>query len=105
MLLQQTQATTFSRKMLWAVATVGTWGITPTVLQACQKNGVSIALRGFSNSLHIHLEPLEDENEGIFALTLSRPAARNAIGVYLKPPFKVMNCDGTVSLQVVLNCF
>ena len=26
------------------------------------------------------LEPLEDENEGIFSLALTRPAARNAIG-------------------------
>ena len=99
MLLQQTQATTFNTKMLWAVATVGTWGIPSTVLRACQKHGMCVALRGFSNSLHIHLEPLEDENEGIFALTLSRPAARNAIGAYLKPPFKVMTSDGTVSLQ------
>ena len=100
MLLQQTQATTLSTKMLWAVATVGTWGISPTVLRACPKNGMSVALRGFSNGLHIHLEPLEDENEGIFALTLSRPTARNAIGAYWKSPFKVMRCDGRVSLQV-----
>jgi hypothetical protein len=40
----------------------------------------SIRLFGNSGSLHLTLEPLEKENEGIFQMTLTRHEARNAIG-------------------------
>ena len=50
-------------------------------LQEClRRYAVAFTLRRFSDSLHVSLEPLQDENEGIFSLTLSRPSARNAIG-------------------------
>ena len=53
-------------------------------LQEClRRYAVAVTLRRFSDSLHVSLEPLQDENEGIFSLTLSRPSARNAIGVFL----------------------
>ncbi len=31
-------------------------------------------------SLHVNLQPLENENEGIFMLSLTREKAKNAIG-------------------------
>ena len=46
-------------------------------------HGLTITLRRFSGSLHVSLEPLQDENDGIFALSLTRPEARNALGVLL----------------------
>lgn len=53
-------------------------------LQECLRRcAVAVTLRQFSDSLHVSLEPLQDENEGIFSLTLSRPSARNAIGMFL----------------------
>ena len=53
-------------------------------LQECLgRYAVAVTLRRFSDSLHVSLEPLQDENEGIFSLTLSRPSARNAIGMFL----------------------
>ena len=52
-------------------------------LQEClRRYAVAVTLRRFSDSLHVSLEPLQDENEGIFSLTLSRPSARNAIGMF-----------------------
>ncbi|KAK9818229.1 hypothetical protein WJX72_009082 [[Myrmecia] bisecta] len=33
-----------------------------------------------SSSLHVQVEPLDNENEGIFLLSLTRPDAKNAIG-------------------------
>lgn len=40
-------------------------------------------VRSFAGSLHLTLEPLDgQENEGIFQLTLTRPDAKNAIGVH-----------------------
>lgn len=35
---------------------------------------------GDSGSLHMTLEPLDEENEGVFQMTLTRPEAKNAIG-------------------------
>ena len=52
-------------------------------LQEClRRYAVAVTLRRFSDSLHVSLEPLQDENEGIFSLTLTRPSARNAIGMF-----------------------
>ena len=45
------------------------------------------ALSAASGSLHVHLEPLEQQYDGIFALTLSNPKAANAIGTSQEPSF------------------
>jgi len=47
--------------------------------------GLAVTLRRFSDSLHVTLEPLEEENEGIFTLTLNRASSRNAIGAFRVP--------------------
>lgn len=41
-------------------------------------------LRQYGNkgSLHLTMEPLDGQHEGIFQITLTRPEARNAIGTY-----------------------
>lgn len=44
----------------------------------------SIRLYGDKGSLHVTLEPLEEENEGIFQMTLTRHEAKNAIGTMSK---------------------
>jgi len=49
-----------------------------------------VALRHFRDrgSLHLTIEPLDQENEGVFQLTLTRHEAKNAIGT-VEPSFWV----------------
>ena len=49
------------------------------------RRGLLISLQhvrcyGEQGSLHVSLEPLDEEDEGVFQLTLTRPEAKNAIG-------------------------
>ena len=64
--------------------------LTSTVRSALARRGFAFSLKsvrlfGNSGSLHLTLEPLEKENEGIFQMTLTRHEARNAIGELLFP--------------------
>lgn len=64
--------------------------LTSTMRSALARRGFAFSLRsirlfGNSGSLHLTLEPLEKENEGIFQMTLTRHEARNAIGELLFP--------------------
>lgn len=56
------------------------------------KRGFLISLQhvrcyGEQGSLHLSLEPLDEEDEGVFQLTLTRPEAKNAIGKSSCPLF------------------
>lgn len=63
--------------------------ISSTLRGAFAKRGLAFHLRsvrlyGNSGSLHLTLEPLDEENEGIFQMTLTRPEAKNAIGELIR---------------------
>ena len=56
------------------------------------KRGFLISLQhvrcyGEQGSLHLSMEPLDEEDEGVFQLTLTRPEAKNAIGKSSCPLF------------------
>jgi len=52
----------------------------------------SVRLYGNSGSLHLTLEPLDKENEGIFQMTLTRPEAKNAIGELIRGSMQRNTC-------------
>ena len=67
--------------------------LTPLFRALLFKRGFLISLQharcyGEQGSLHLSLEPLDEEDEGVFQLTLTRPEAKNAIGKSFQPvPF------------------
>ena len=71
------------------------------------KRGFLISLQhvrcyGEQGSLHVSLEPLDREDEGVFQLTLNRPEAKNAIGKPIHHLFSLLQHHLGTSVSTML---